>query len=72
MDWIYKGNKALHGTDKLWAVGICLVIFLIVTLYQLGAFDGIISKKISGALKKIDRSIDHSANRPSDEKGEKD
>ena len=71
MEWIYKGNKALHGMDKLWAVGICLVIFLIVTLFQLGAFDGIISK-ISGALKKIDRSIDRSVNRPSEGKDKKD
>ena len=34
MEWIFKGNKAFHGTDKLWAIAICIVIFLIVGLYS--------------------------------------
>ena len=62
MEWIFKGNKAFHGTDKLWAIAICIVIFLIVGLYQIGTFDWIISK-ISRVLKGIDHLVDHSVNR---------
>lgn len=63
MEWIFKGNKAFDGWEKVWAIVICLAIYGIVALYRAGTFDRIIAG-ISAFLKKIDHSIDHSVKRP--------
>lgn len=67
--WFIKGYKALDGWDRLWAILIVLALFVIASLYAGGCFDGVLSK-IGEILKKIDHSIDHSANRLATEKKE--